>query len=929
MSQENISEIRSRIIEMKKRFTAYNNSKINSLHSSLGSPELINFLNYIPFLFTVNLPEFPGYLQELSAPHGVDNFQISPRLMAQLKTSNPSFSVQKTPQDEPLIRLVAIIGSAGTIAFTPDSDLDFWICGKFNLLDAESMKLLRRKCGLIEKWAMDTYKKEIHFYLNDTDHIKLNMFDEDEEYGLSGTSLGQMLKEEFYRSSIIINDIVPFWWVVPADCSDGDYNLWLSSISETDLERQFIDLGNIADVNKGDFLIAALFQIIKSLGNPFKSIIKLGLLERYIHDDNKNPFISNLIKKNVHEGKTDRYSVDAYCLMFDEVYEYYHRLVDDMTALNIIKTCFYLKVNPHLSRTEKNPTDEDSRQIMTTYSKKWGWDADTIKHVDNFENWDIESTNRMMNNTKRVILKGYKDIISVLGSEVDEDSIDRESLLAINRKIYSHFNPEDSKIDNTLNFKKYPPEKLLSLNYVRDVKGNESWYLNKRVIINEKAVKVLIRKSPYLISLLAWISLNGLYQKDYSRLEIEQGFYHMDTNYIRDLISELSSEFSIKSLNLQNSFFLRDSFPVMSYVIINPFLKYSKKVDEFFFLYHNSWGETRFESFRNDNDLAAVVTRIINGALITGMHDSSALHITASEPYSNSREFIKLKSTLRKILQFFTENKTPVKQRFITMIANRYTIFSNTVRRDGNSSVSFSQYSSEYQMLYTISYNRGVENRNRVDDNIAGLEYLSKIMEYDSDDSVKIFINEGRRYSRFIVLNERGSLMMFRKKSEFHNQYLAGLISFAESTISHIILSNPGSNLAQNGGLIKTYVFETDNTGRTEFTEFEYRNHVIINQFREKLFPSCLSLHLLDSGEVGYRFTLPDGGFSEIFSRKDIESVSREISSLMDSVEGYSFFPSTVNLENSEIRMYSQYTSFAFSEKNRFELLIEKNLGLI
>jgi len=929
LSKEDVNEISVQIKGMKEKFSAYNNAKISSLHASLGTPELINLFNYIPFLFTVNQPEFPGYLKEVKFPHGIENYQIPQKLLSQLRISNPSFSPQKTIIEEPLIRLFALIGSAGTIAFTPDSDLDFWICGRFSLIDPESMALLRRKCSIIEKWAMDIHKKEIHFFLNDIDHIKLNIFDEDEEYGLSGTSLGQMLKEEFYRSSIIINNVVPFWWVVPADCSDAQYAEWLGSISGTPQDREFIDLGNIAGLNKGDFLIAALFQIIKSLGNPFKSIIKLGLLERYIHDDKKNPFISNLIKRNIHEGKTDRTSVDAYCIMFDQVYDYYHKIVDDMTSLNIIKTCFYLKVNPRLSTGERKSGEENFTEVMTLYTKKWGWDNDTVRHVDNFENWDIESTNKMMNNTKKVILKGYKNILSALGTEINAGSIDRESLLAINRKIYSHFNPEDKKIDNTLNFKKYPPEKLLSLDYVRDVKGTETWYLNKRIIINGKATKILIRKSPHLISLVVWISLNGLYLKDYSRLEIEQGFYHMDSNYIRDLISELSGEFSIKSLNLQNSYFLRDPFPVMSYIIINPFLKYSKKVDEYYFLYHNSWGETRFEVFRNDNDIPAIAARVINGSLISGMSETNSLHITASEPFGSSKEFLTLKSSLKKLLMFFSENKTPVKQRFLTMLANRFTIFSNTVKNDGNSSVSFSQYGSEHQMLYTISYNRGIINRNRVDDKIPELEYLSKILSYDSDDSVKIFVGEGRKYSRFFVLNERGSLMMFRKKSEYHNEYLAGLLSFAESAVKQVAESNPGSNLALNGGQIKTYTFETDTSGKTTVSEFDYTKNIVIAQFREKIFPVTLSLHLLDTGDVGYRFTLPDGGYSEIFSRADIESVSREISSLIESIEDYKFFPTLVNLEYSEIKMYSQSTSFAFSEKNRFELLIEKNLGMI
>lgn len=921
-------DIIGQILEKKSRFAAYNNAKISSLHSSLGSGELVNFFNYIPFLFTVNQPEFPGYIKEVKVPHGIAGYTVPASLLSQIRITNPSYTPPRVSTD-PVITLFALIGSAGTIAFTPDSDLDFWICGKFSEMDKDEMTLLRRKCSLIEQWAMETRRKEIHFFLNDIDEIKQNVFDEDEEYGMSGTALGQMLKEEFYRSSIIINDVTPFWWVVPADASDEVYEEMLSATLKTSHAERFVDLGNISGLNRGDFLISALFQIIKSLGNPFKSIIKLGLLERYIHDDKKNPFVSNQLKKNVHDGKTDSASVDAYCIMFDNVYSYYKQNTDDMTALNIIKTSFYLKVSPRLSAVDKKAGADNNRNVMLNYAKQWGWDDGIIERVDNFENWDIDSTNRMMNNTKKIILRGYKNILNVLGNEINTGAINRETLLAINRKIYSHFNPEEFKIDNTLNFKKYPPEKLLSLDYVRDIKGNESWYFSKRVITGGKATKILIRKSPHLISLIVWISLNGLYQKDYSRLDIEQGFYNLDANYIRDLISELSEQFSIKSLNLQNSYFLRDPFPVMSYIIINPFTKYSKKIDDIIFLYHNSWGETRFETFTNPNALAAISSRIINGVLVSGMDSINALHITSSEPYSGSKEFHALTSSLKSMLRFFTVNKTPVKQRYITMIANRLTVFSNTVKHEGGTSVSFSQYTSEAQMLYSISYNRGIINRNAADEKTPELDYLAKLLAYDSEDSVKIFIEDGKKFSRFFILNERGALIMLRKKIEFRTPYLSSLISFAESVIDNVTSANPESELAKSNSKIRVYRIENESPGKNLITEYDYQNDAMLKLQKEKNFPVSLSLHLLDNGEVGYRFTLPDGGYSEIFSRAEIESVSREIATLMASIEGYIFYPSSVNLDNTEIRMYSLYTSFAFSEKNRFEMLIEKNLGMI
>ncbi|HPS59343.1 MAG TPA: class I adenylate cyclase, partial [Spirochaetota bacterium] len=395
------------------------------------------------------------------------------------------------------------------------------------------------------------------------------------------------------------------------------------------------------------------------------------------------------------------------------------------------------------------------------------------------------------------------------------------------------------------------------------------------------------------------------------------------------LISELSEHFSIKSLNLQNSYFLQDPFPVMSYILINPLSKYSKKIDEIIFLYHNSWGETRFEVYNNPNDLADISVRIINGALKSDMDSINALHITSSDPFSGTKDFHILKSSITNMFQFFTGGQDTVRQRFLTMTGNRFTLFSNTVKQGVPSPVSCKQYSSETQMLYSISYNRGIITRIRADEKMPEIGHLAQILSYDSDDSIKIFFDEGRKFSRIYLLNERGALILLRKKSEQLALYLASLIAFADSTVKHVIASNPKSTLVKDKGMIAVYKIETDTSGKKSIRKHDYRNDSMIKYHTEKIFPVCLSLHLLDTGEIGYRFTLPDGGFSEIFSRAEIESTSREISSLMESVDGYTFYPSSVNLEQSGIKMYSNFTSFAFSEKNRFEMLIEKNLGLV
>ena len=929
MDNEKTTDLLERIKNYKKIFIKYNDIKKNKLYESISSPELLNLLEFIPFLFTVNLSEFPGFVEGENIPGGIYNYTPSQKAVSYLRTNHPSFVFTKVRAAEQFIQMFALIGSTGTIAFTAESDFDFWICGDVSTITPEGLNAFRTKCRLIEDWIKENYNREVHFFINDINQIRNNIFDEDDEYGLTGTSLGQLLKEEFFRSSIILSGKLPFWWVVPADCGDAEYAEWFSVIKGTGYEYDFVELGNLSKIVKEDFLIAALFQIMKSLGNPFKSIMKLGLLERYIHDKTENPFISNFIKKNIQEGKTDLESIDAYLIMFNQVYEYYSQSNDDPTALNIIKTCFYLKVDPRLSQPADKQLNPDKSAKMLEYTNKWRWDADTVKHVDNFDKWEIKSVNQLLNNAKKNILKGYKNILNMIDAGGRVNSINHESLLHINRKIYSHFQPEDNKIDNTLSFKTYPPEKLLLLAFIRDKFNNESWILSKRLIVNEKAEQIMIKKHKNLFVLITWISLNGLYQKNYTRLDIEQGFYQMDTNFIRDLILELSSHFTIKKLDIHNSYFIRDVFPIVSYIIINPFSKYSSKIDEIFFLYHNSWGETKFEIFHKESDISGILQRIINGALISGKDSESSLYITSSDPFRSTKDFTRIKNSINSLFSFFTGNEKKQKLRYITMLGNAYVIFSNIMKRGTESSVSFTVCDTEIKMLYSIAYNKGLKNLIAADTHIQELTYVREMLKRNSYNSVQIFFQTGNKYCYYFVLNERGSLMFFRKKTEMHSQYLGSLISFAKSSINQVLDHNKNSVFLEEENRIKVYRFERDASHNCTVTEIRHESDQGIITGLKKIIPLTLSLHLLETGDIGYRFTLPDGGFSEIFSRQDVEQISSEISVLMESVKGYSYFATDVNLDNIEIKMYMNYTSFAFSEKNRFEVLIEKNIKTV
>jgi len=269
---------------------------------------------------------------------------------------------------------------------------------------------------------------------------------------------------------------------------------------------------------------------------------------------------------------------------------------------------------------------------MLEYVKKWNWSHGEIRQMDEFQNWGVEPVNTLLNATKKFVLSGYKRIMSRIEANKVAFRFSEQELKGITRKIYSHFLIEENKIDNTLSFKTFPAEKLLKIEYVREKSGNDFWILSKRLIVKDRPQQIIIYKHKNLFGLMVWVSLNGLFLKDFTRLEIETGLHSIEPNFLRELIMELSTRFTFKKVKLFDHYFLRDPFPLTSYIIINPHAKYAQKIEEIIFLYHNSWGETRFEVYKNEIDIGRILNKILTGCLMTRLAPDSSVNVVSSSP---------------------------------------------------------------------------------------------------------------------------------------------------------------------------------------------------------------------------------------------------------------------------------------------------------
>ena len=98
-------------------------------------------------------------------------------------------------------------------------------------MDPKKFKNFERKVDEIQKWAAQEIKIEVHMFINDINSIKNNIFAEDDDEAF-GSTTGAVLKDEFFRSSIIIAGKIPFWWVLPKFVRDDEYEKLIKKIPD-------------------------------------------------------------------------------------------------------------------------------------------------------------------------------------------------------------------------------------------------------------------------------------------------------------------------------------------------------------------------------------------------------------------------------------------------------------------------------------------------------------------------------------------------------------------------------------------------------------------------------------------------------------------------------------------------------------------------
>lgn len=491
----------------EEAFSAFNRHRRARLEAQIGEKGR-EALRLLPLLLHLNQPGLPGYVEDPACPLGVPDYSPGHGDFGLARRLFPGAELRRTGILRPFVELVAVMGSAGTIGFTGESDLDIWVCHAPVPPHAEA--LYRDKVQAVEAWMNAHSGQEVHLFLQDTRRICANDFGQADVEGC-GSAMGALLKEEFYRTGVLLAGRTPFWWVVPPGAGPEEYGRLLGRLRQ-EAGRDgipFTDLGPVARVALGELFGAAIWQIVKSWKSPFKSALKMGLLEKAVRSGGSGEPLCEILKARVHAGERP----DPYRLLFDEVLAHYRGQGDAETE-DLLARCFYLKTGLRLDPDAPAGTGTTAdEEVLSQYVRSWSWGPRRLKHLNQFGGWKFEWVQGLAKEIDRYFLRTYQRIRAAIEECGESQRITDRDLTILGRKLQTVYRRAPHKVETLHLVGQGAEEATLTLYQEALPDGDAPWSLFRGLVnafnVEDKRPD-LLRTSGDPLELLVWAAQNHL-----------------------------------------------------------------------------------------------------------------------------------------------------------------------------------------------------------------------------------------------------------------------------------------------------------------------------------------------------------------------------------------------------------------------------------
>lgn len=491
------------------------------------------------------------------------------------------------------------IGSTGSIAHAADSDIDYWVCIREEFFSAEQKALFRKKLDLFGRWAQKEFRIDVNFFIVDVNKALHNEFGE-LTFESSGSAQARILKEEFYRTMICIAGKIPLWCVLPVTVSKNYYNRINKLVKASFPNSRYINTGDLHGIPPGEYFGASIWQMYKLLNSPFKSVIKMGLLEKFINEYGKDPLLCNRVKDLWMKAGTHMmiYRSDPYYTLLRNLMDYYRQEGDDETV-TLIQVCFFLKMKFKKESDIQNTLFGLRSILIERCMKNWGMKIEDVLDLGGFENWDYKRTVELSSKVKRYMIGKTRAINNSFRNSFQKHSkITPEERTALVRKIVVEFGRKKGKIEKTLLLSRNGRHfQRLSLKYTGPDHPGGSWALISKPSGGGFSTEEPVKAAGRIETISAWL-VNNSFVADDTVINLMPNPTHVTIDDVNNLLFRMNEFFQpVLQKPVHFSTLLVNPAVVAVFVSVNIYApRNDLSVQHYCVVYVNSWGEMFTES---------------------------------------------------------------------------------------------------------------------------------------------------------------------------------------------------------------------------------------------------------------------------------------------------------------------------------------------
>lgn len=519
---------------IQNRFTQLSEARLKKMLDSFNHTKS-DAIRLLPLLFHVNHPMLPGYVDK-STPCGLPNYFPTQLEKKIAKTVSRSFKLKTRAYLKFEIAALYLMGSTGTLGQSLNSDIDLWVCLS-EYPEAPQFEKLTQKVEKISQWFAEI-GIELNSYLVHQDDFK-----QQRPKKLTKESCGDtqnfLLLDEFYRTAIWLCGRMPLWWLIPPNENYTDYSELLVKQRKID-QVDWIDFGEIKQIPASEYFSAALWQLYKAIESPFKSSIKLLMLEIYVGQFPQVTILSEQYKSSVYQGIEDIDSLDPYLMMLHNAEAY---LMSHPERLEFLRRAFYLKAGSKVTLGKINKRNWRYQKILQLVNH-WGWNQARLNYLNNRHNWRVNSVIKERKDLVRELVHSYHFLANFSRAHQELAQKDKEELVFLGRKIYSIFERKSGKIDCINHgIAKDIGEPWLTLFY----KESKEWCLLLGAVNpNELLIHQIVYRAETFFEVLAWCVCNKVITEK-SSFQV----YSDSHRYDRKLATFMSKSISLMIKNTQ------------------------------------------------------------------------------------------------------------------------------------------------------------------------------------------------------------------------------------------------------------------------------------------------------------------------------------------------------------------------------------------